>query len=105
MHKLKWLQVVACDPHMRGLPTSTAALLALRYFNSKSGIAWPSQDRLARELRCNRSSVQRALDALADGATSNAASATAEISTGSPAISPPKHMLSSTTACRAHAAG
>jgi hypothetical protein len=64
VHKLVWLLAVASDPRMRGLPCAVAVLLALRYFHPETGQAWPSQERLSRELSCTRQNCQRAIDRL-----------------------------------------
>jgi Helix-turn-helix domain len=66
MHKLVWLQGVATDPAMRGLPCAVAVLLALRYFHPATGQAWPSQARLARELSCKRQNLGLAIDRLVE---------------------------------------
>ncbi len=62
--RLEWLERVALDPDCRGLPTAVAALLAARYFNSKTGRAWPATATLAERLTADRRSVQRAFDLL-----------------------------------------
>ena len=61
-YRLQWLEEVAVDKRMRGLPLACAVLLATRYVNSESGLAWPSVDRLARELQTDRRNCRRALD-------------------------------------------
>lgn len=65
-YRLQWLEEVAVDKRMRGLPLACAVLLATRYVNSESGLAWPSVDRLARELQTDRRNCRRALDQLVD---------------------------------------
>ena len=64
--RLEWLERVARDPACRGLPTAVAVQLAARYFNSKTGRAWPKVATLASALTANRRSVQRALDVLVE---------------------------------------
>src|SRR5262249_60516401 len=65
-HRMQWLEAVARDKRMRGLPSACAILLATRYVNSKNGMAWPSIDRLASELDTDRRNCRRALDRLVD---------------------------------------
>jgi hypothetical protein len=65
-HRMQWLEAVARDKRMRGLPSACATLLATRYVNSKNGMAWPSIDRLASELHTDRRNCRRALDRLVD---------------------------------------
>jgi Helix-turn-helix domain len=65
-YRLQWLEEVATDKRMRGLPLACATLLATRYVNRKNGLAWPSVDRLASELQTDRRNCRRALDRLVD---------------------------------------
>jgi len=65
-HRMQWLEAVASDKRMRGLPSACAILLATRYVNSQHGMAWPSIDRLASELHTDRRNCRRALDRLVD---------------------------------------
>jgi hypothetical protein len=64
--RLRWLDAVARDPDMRGLPTAIAVQLAINYFNSTTGLAWPAHSTLAKRLGANPRSIQRALDALVE---------------------------------------
>lgn len=64
--KLAWLEAVASDPDMQRLAVVVAVKLATRYLNSKTGDAWPSIDRLARELTANPRNVRRAIASLVE---------------------------------------
>jgi hypothetical protein len=64
--RLAWLERLATDERARGLPLSCAVLLATRYINAKTGKAWPSVARLAREVKATRFNTVRALDRLVE---------------------------------------
>jgi DNA-binding MarR family transcriptional regulator len=64
--KFEWLMAVAADRRLRGLPVSVAVVLAARYFNAKSGEAWPSMATLAKDLNVHWRSVQRSVRKLED---------------------------------------
>ena len=67
VRKLNWLEAVATDPDMRGAPLAVAVVLATRYLNNQSQMAWPGIKRLAADLGVHRRNVQRALDDLVAG--------------------------------------
>jgi hypothetical protein len=62
--KLKWLEALAKDDLMRGLPLAIGVLLAIRYLNGKTENAWPAIGTLAEELDTDRRAVQRAINRL-----------------------------------------
>jgi hypothetical protein len=62
--KFEWLESVAADPALRGLPVAIAVKLAWRYLNAETQDAWPKVSTLAAELNADPRSVQRALDRL-----------------------------------------
>jgi hypothetical protein len=62
--RMDWLAAVAADRKQRGLPLALAVVLAAKYFNSETGKAWPSAERLAEDLNTDRRNVRRALDQL-----------------------------------------
>jgi hypothetical protein len=64
--RLLWIERVAADARARGLPTSVAIFLAIRYLNSKSLVAWPSIERLAGDVGADRRNVQRAIQRLVE---------------------------------------
>jgi DNA-binding transcriptional regulator YhcF (GntR family) len=64
--KFDWLDVIANDPTLRGLPFAIAFKLAWRYLHSEKRYAWPSVDTLAAELNAKPRGVQRALDRMVD---------------------------------------
>jgi len=65
--KFAWLQSVAADSSMCGLPTSIAIMIATVYLNSKTRTAWPSIDRLASDVGATRRNVQHAVSKLVKG--------------------------------------
>jgi hypothetical protein len=64
--RMDWLERVARDPDCRGLPTAVAVLLAVRYFNSTTGRAWPATATLAEALTADRRSIRRSIDTLVE---------------------------------------
>jgi DNA-binding MarR family transcriptional regulator len=64
--KWAWLEAVASDPQISRLPLAIAVKLAVRYFNSETGQAWPGVDRLADELNATARNCRRALDRLVE---------------------------------------
>jgi hypothetical protein len=62
--KFDWLLAVAADRRLAHISEGVALVLAAKYVNSKSGLAWPSIATLAKDLNVHRSSVQRGLKQL-----------------------------------------
>jgi hypothetical protein len=62
--KLDWLVTVAADHRTRGIAHDIAILYACRYYNAKKLKAWPSIERLAKDLGVHWNSVQRGLKQL-----------------------------------------
>jgi hypothetical protein len=61
--KEAWLAAVAADPKL-GRLSLRAAMVLYRYFNSRSGKAWPSLELISGELAADRRHLRRALSAL-----------------------------------------
>ena len=64
--KLKWLEVVATDTALGDASVRVATVLALKYLNSRSGIAFPSQATLAADIGVTELTVRRAIVPLVD---------------------------------------
>ena len=58
--KEQWLKIVASRPDLSGADLAVAILLST-YFNSKTGDAWPSMARLAKDTNRDRATVWRSL--------------------------------------------
>jgi hypothetical protein len=63
--KIRWLRQIAGDRTLTTLAVQTAILLA-DYYDDETGCAWPSQVRLAAELRATRAGVRLAIKRLED---------------------------------------
>ncbi|MEI7806613.1 MAG: helix-turn-helix domain-containing protein [Hyphomicrobiales bacterium] len=61
--KENWLKVVARHPNLSGADCAVAITIST-YLNSKTGIAWPSIERLARDTNRDRSTVWRSIERL-----------------------------------------
>jgi hypothetical protein len=58
-----WLKLVASYPNLSGADVAVAVMLA-SYMNTRSRDAWPSMERLARDINRSRSTVLRSLQRL-----------------------------------------
>ncbi|WP_421850616.1 helix-turn-helix domain-containing protein [Oricola sp.] len=64
--KLLWLETVATDANLNHASVRVAAVLALRYLNSTSGQAFPSQSKLAADIGVTEITIRRALPPLVE---------------------------------------
>jgi hypothetical protein len=64
--KWEWLEHIAADSNMRGVPASIAVFIASRYLNAKDRAAWPAIETLARDTGSDRSSIQRGINKLVE---------------------------------------
>ena len=65
--RMRWLADIAADERQRGLPLAVAVLMVAKFFNSKTGKAWPGIDRLADDLNADRRHMRRVIDQLVEG--------------------------------------
>jgi hypothetical protein len=63
--KEDWLRGVAADPRIRKWAPLAVAFVLTSYLNNETEDAWPSVDRLARDLNTDERNIRRALEALA----------------------------------------
>lgn len=63
VQRLDWLALVARDVSLPCMAVRLAIVM-IRYINNQSGIAWPSQDTLAKDIRASIDTVRRGLNAL-----------------------------------------
>lgn len=64
--KMRWLDRVASDEHLPASATRVAFAIAA-HINARSGIAWPSVERIGDLLKLNPRSVRRCISALVSG--------------------------------------
>ena len=62
--RLKWYECVLRHTKLPHLATRLAGLIAFKYWNRKTGNAFPSHATLSKDCNCGKSSVQRALSEL-----------------------------------------